>query len=568
MKQTAAWARQHRTQIGVISILFIALLLRLLPLAVQAPWMDEAATTIFSVGNSSRSTPMNEVVSLDDFLRPLIGSSGGDPINVVSNLLKEDNHPPLFYLLAHGWYQLFHPNGGLPSIVLSRLLPALLGVAAVPLSYQIGKLALGNRRGGLLTALWMAISPLALAQSLEIRHYSLGIVLGSASLLCLVKAWDLDRRGKPLPAVWILLWIAINTAGVASHYFFIFAVLMQLSTTAILLRHNRGCWFAQLASVGTSMVWLPVLANFAGSPQSSWLRIDPSQPQSLLAIPIQALLAVLFNAVAPGTYAVHRWQWPFAIAAGLATLSGLGLLIRLYVDHEHRTPRITDARHLFATLVMSGLAVQISISFLMLSDYTKGLRYCFFLIPPTTALLGAICEQQFSKPTQTGSQSRPGAYLVAGLLSCGLICAMGVVAGAVLPKWYSSDLLLSRMAAESKDQVVIAYHNGPVGSQPMVIAQEPLSLAWWIAEHPELRKNLERSGKPIQLIMAIDGPGLPGTDRSQAKAAVNSIANPIDLWVISGNERSFLNASCKIQSSGSEGSHMFSHYRCFQKQSS
>lgn len=556
MNRTERPLQPRRTWLALGAVLLLALVLRVAPLAIKAPWMDEAATMIFSLGHSSRSVPINQLVDLATFLRPLTGSAAADPGAVVQHLLREDNHPPLYYLLAHGWFLLTQPGGGLASISLSRLLPALLGVAAVPLSYRLGAIALGSRRGGLLAALWMALSPLGVAQSLEIRSYSLAILLGTASLLCLVKTWDLDRRGRPLPIGWLLAWIAINAAGVASHYFFVFALLMQLATTAVLLRRNRRCWLALLASLGAAALWLPLLAMHAGSNQSSWLRVDPSQPGALLAIPLQAVLAVLFNAVAPGTYAVHPWQWPLAIAAGLATLTGLVLLLRL-VRHSLRgaSPE-QQAVRLFAVLVGSGLAVQIGISLLMLSDYTKGLRYSFFLVPPSTALLAALCERWLT----VQGRARP----VVTLLACGLICALGVDGGAVLPKWYSADLLLQRIARESDQPVVIAYDNLPVGVKPAVIAHEPLSVAWWVARHPRLLADLQRSGQPLRLVLAIDGPGLPGASRSQARAAVAAIPTPIDLWVIGGKPRSFVNASCQRLARGSEGSHTFNHYRCTQ----
>lgn len=551
-------ARNRRFWLAVAAVLALALALRLIPLALKAPWMDEAATTIFSLGNSSRSLPVNQLVDLQSFLRPLTASPEADPAGVVRHLISEDNHPPLYFVLAHGWLQLLKPGGGLASIGISRLLPALLGVLAVPLSLWTGWIALGTRRGALLSGLWMAISPLAVAQSLEIRHYSLAILLSAASLLCFVKTWSLDQQGKRLPMRWLLGWLVINAAGVATHYFFVFALLMQLAATALLMRRNSRAWAALLASMASAVLWLPLLSNFAGSAQSSWLRVDPTKTASLLAIPLQALLGVLFNALAPGTYAVHGWQWPFAIAAGLATLAGLALLVRLVLLTGRRgsqsTPRA--ALQLFAVLVGSGLVVQIGVSLVMLSDYTKGFRYSFFLIPPAVALLAGLCELAWrQRPRQARSA-------VTGLLACGLICAAGVDAGAVLPKWYAGDLLVQRIAQESEHPIVLAYDHGPVSASPMVIGLEPLSVAWWIGEHPQVNSSLHKGGTPVRLVMAIDGPGMPGANRTDAKAELKAIPTAFDLWVIGGNPETFTTQRCDLRARGSEGSHAFSHYRC------
>lgn len=551
--------RQDRSfWLGVFGVMAVALALRLIPLAFKAPWMDEAATTIFTLGNSSRSVPINQLVDLDAFLSPLVGSPHPDPAAVVSHLLGEDNHPPLFFLLAHGWFHLLQPHGGLASIAVSRLLPALLGAAAVPLSMWTGWMALGSKRGALLSGLWMAISPIAVAQSLEIRHYTLAILLGSASLLCFVKTWKLHQQGKALPAHWLIGWILINAAGIATHYFFVFALLMQLGSTALLMRRNTRAWAALMASVASAALWLPLLKTYAGSTQSSWLRVDPGNLGAVAGIPIQAFLGALFNAVAPGTYAVHSWQWPFAIAAGLATLLGLAGLVRLAqtnINTQSRSPA-KSAIHLFGTLVGTGLIVQVGISLLMLSDYTKGFRYSFFLIPPAVGLVASLCELHWQR------RHKHAKGFVYVMLSCGLICAIGVNAGAVLPKWYAGDLLAARIEKESQNSIVLAYDNIPISEKPTVIAHEPLSVAWWIAQHPQLKEALTKKGTPVRLILAIDGPGIPDANRSKANDELKAIPKAFDLWVIGGNPATFSNPRCKLESQGSEGSHSFSHYYC------
>lgn len=536
----------------------LALALRLIPLGLKAPWMDEVASSIFSLGNSSRNLPLNELADLESFLRPLTANSRLNPGGVIHYLLKEDNHPPFYFLLSHGWLHLLQPQGGLASIAISRLLPALLGTACVPLSIWTGRLAFGSQRAGLLAGFWMAVSPLAVAQSLEIRQYSLAILLASASMLCLVKSWKLFQARQPLPWWWLTTWLIVNSAGISTHYFFIFALLMQLASVALLMPRNSRALAALLGSIAFAACWLPLLSNYTGSTQTSWLKVDPSRLESILAIPLQALGGLLFNAIAPGTYAVHSWQWPFAIAAGLSTLCGLVFLVQLAFSAQTTQDKTTagPALYLFKILTASGLGIQIGISLLMLSDYTKGLRYSFFLIPPATALLTGLCELYWL--------NRKGRHpsLAIGLLVCGLICAIGVDAGVVLPKWYSADLLIERISKQSEQPIVIAYDHNPVGIQANVIGIEPLSIAWWIAQHPDLQAALHKNSTPSRMIVAVDGPGLPLARRERAKQELQSIKSSFDLWVIGGNPESFITSRCDLRSRGSEGSHSFSHYRC------
>lgn len=559
---TTAWQRLCRWCLWLGVLLLLALALRLAPQALtRAPWMDEAATTIYSLGNSSRSLPVNRLVDLEGALAPLTGSTTADPGAVVRHLLTEDNHPPLFFLLAHGWSRRLQPAGGVASLSRQRLLPVLLGAAAVPLSLWTGWLALGTGRGALLAGLWMAISPLAVAQSLEVRHYSLAILLTAASQLCFVQAWRCWREGRPLPWPWLLSWIGINAAGICSHYFFVFALLMEVAATAVLMRRYKPSWVALTASLATAALWLPVLMTFAGSNQSSWLRMEPTNPAHPLGMLLQALLGVLFNAVAPGTAAVHGWQWPWAITTGLATLIGLALLWQL--TRTQATGPLPSGRNtplwLFVVLVGCGLAVQTGISLLLMSNYAKGFRYSFFLIPPSTALLASVCESAWVQGRKGGARS------VIALLSCALICSLGVDAGVVLPKWYQGDLLVERIARDSEHPIVLAYDENPVDLQPTVIGHEPLSVAWWIAEHPDIKARLVKEGQPLRLVVAIDGPGMPDARRLQARAAIATIKTPIDLWAMGGrggHPEMLSNPRCRVVAQGSEGSHAFIHFRC------
>ncbi|MEL6903100.1 MAG: hypothetical protein AAFP07_19365, partial [Cyanobacteria bacterium J06606_4] len=86
----------------------IALAIRLSLLGIKAPWMDEVATTLFSLGNSSRLIPLNEVISLETVLRPLQYTPGATIRDVVQHLLAEDNHPPTYFVLAHCWMRSLH----------------------------------------------------------------------------------------------------------------------------------------------------------------------------------------------------------------------------------------------------------------------------------------------------------------------------------------------------------------------------------------------------------------------------------------------------------------------------
>ncbi len=77
----------------------------------------------------------------------------------------QDKHPPLYYLLLHGWTRLF--GGGDVSV---RLLGVLIGALAVLPTYGIGR-RLGGDRAGAIAALLLALNPFLIWYSQEARMF-------------------------------------------------------------------------------------------------------------------------------------------------------------------------------------------------------------------------------------------------------------------------------------------------------------------------------------------------------------------------------------------------------------
>jgi len=136
------------TWAGEQAILWACILLaaawRLARLDFQPLWWDEGWSVYFAT------------VSVPDMLR----------------LTAVDIHPPLYYLLLQGWTWLFGP--GVWSV---RLVSVLVGVAAVPVMYAVGRRLMGVRLG-LIAAFLLAIAPLHIYYSQEVRMYGLVMLAG------------------------------------------------------------------------------------------------------------------------------------------------------------------------------------------------------------------------------------------------------------------------------------------------------------------------------------------------------------------------------------------------------
>ena len=117
--------------------------------------------------------------------------------------------PPLYYIIAWGWSKLF----GTGEIAL-RSLSALLGTAAIPATYAAAR-SLISRRGALIAAAFVAVSPLLVWYSQEARAYVLLSLLGALSLLFFVRGLQRGHRALVWWSVVSMLALAtlIGSAG-------------------------------------------------------------------------------------------------------------------------------------------------------------------------------------------------------------------------------------------------------------------------------------------------------------------------------------------------------------------
>jgi uncharacterized membrane protein len=152
------------------------------------------------------------------------------PLGDIPAALRHDGHPPLYYVLLHGWMDVFGSSDGAV-----RALSGIFGLALFPLMWVAGR-RLAGRHGAWTAVLVLAVSPYAIRYSTETRMYSLVMVLGLAAWLL---AWDALRQPTLL-----------RLAGLA------------LLTGALLWSHYWAMWF--LAAATILLLGRLVLARRAG----------------------------------------------------------------------------------------------------------------------------------------------------------------------------------------------------------------------------------------------------------------------------------------------------------------
>jgi mannosyltransferase len=175
------------------------------------------------------------------------------PLGSIAEALRHDGAPPLYYLLLHGWMELFGDN---PMAV--RALSGIFAVAAIPLIWVAGR-RLGGAKVAVTAALLMAASPFAIQYGTEARMYSLVVLLTVAGWLAFD---DLLRRFS-----WSRALVLALATGLLllTHYWAFY--LLAVAAAVVVRRAWRGpnraeARRAALAMAAGSTLFLPWVPSF------------------------------------------------------------------------------------------------------------------------------------------------------------------------------------------------------------------------------------------------------------------------------------------------------------------
>ena len=395
--------------LGIVTLM--ALLLRLLRLDFQPLWWDEGYSVWFAT----------------------------HPLTEMAALTALDIHPPLYYALLHGWIGLI--GAGPVSL---RLLSVIFGVLAIPAIYLAGRRLLGAR-AGLLAALLLAINPLHIYYSQEVRMYGLVALL---SIGVLAAGWRLiyesanqqiskstNHRVTVSPRH-LVIYVLLTTAALYTQYY---AVFLPIGLTLYVCWRRFG-GFSRFRSSATR----PAEASKPGEKPVSIADAAPeitprSQPVLIRWLLAQAAVALLYlpwviyaapkltlyisqKVVAdadrplgfleygtrhlaaflaghlPGALAPY---WPLALLLLLPFGLGWGLLLwrdRVAIAQTKPTPAVTVSPchpvtpspcHLLATVTLTALALGwlISLRFPFFPEH--GERLLLLALPAFILLLAA-----------------------------------------------------------------------------------------------------------------------------------------------------------------------------------
>lgn len=573
----------------LLGLFAIALLIRLTYLSAKPAWMDEIATILFSLGNSSRLIPTDKIITLEQIIRPLRLTPGATAADVTTYLLSEDNHPPAYFVLAHWWMVFYHrligEADGYASIWAARALPAFLGALAVPVSYWLGWISFRDRLTALLCAALMAVSPFSTFLSQEARHYTLAILMVMGSLGCFVRAVRTIEDRQTIGWLTVLGWIVVNAIGMAVHYFCgITYVIEGLVLWCLLVRDCSHDWWAALRSrwiriyvvaLGTAAgtwLWLPVLLTFYGSPQTTFIK--GSRGLSFWIDPIvQSVVGWLYAILAP----VSSGYGPVAVTT--IVLSCIVLLVGYlpwFVRIGARSLRVQwqQSDRFLGLLAIGGFFVAGNIVFLAICygtgfDITRGHRYSFAFYPSIVILVGAMLAPFWS--TQNNhlfsqvklpfiKQFISGRAFVLTVLGVSLLGSLVIVLDRTHLKFYQADRFVDFIQAESTHPVILGGQS-IVSDQPGVYGIELMSAAWEIQQQLEtVEEQLQWKSEPRFFLLKKDLV-VDNDPEETLRELVRSEPQPFDLWTLNISP-SLESVGCGEPLRGNKGSFAYSHYIC------
>ena len=327
-----------------------------------------------------------------------------------------ESTPPLYYLVTWLWVQV------VPSTEIGmRAIPAICGVALVPVTYWIGR-ELGSARAAAIAAALVASNPFLVWYSQEARSYSLLALLSAVALLLLLRT--LRRPSGRLYAGWALA----SALALATHYFAAFLVLPE---AVILLRsaRRRRAAVTAVGFVGLSgALLLPLALQQQAHGHADWISNAPILGR-LAVTPLQFLVGFDLTGAAI----------PVAGLAILAALVGLARLAQPRPEGEGPSPR------LMAMLLSATVALPFGLSLIGL-DYLDPRNLIVAVVP---ALI--LLAMGFAAPSRPWLGGAGATGLCAASMAVVLLTAWE-------PKYHSEDwrTAASDLGPARVDRVVIA----------------------------------------------------------------------------------------------------------------
>jgi 4-amino-4-deoxy-L-arabinose transferase-like glycosyltransferase len=367
-----------------LTILLVAGVVRLWRLGYHSVWFDEAVTLKWATSDPAHTWR-------------------------VTFELVQDKHPPLYYVSLHYWMQFLRLFGLNHNDAALRVFGALLGAATAWLIYRMAAIY-GGRMAGLLAGLLVALSPVLVWYSQELRMFGPATTWVVLASYCLLNAWRGESMPQRLP--WWLGLIAALNAAAHSYLLGAFAFpTAGVALVALAWQSTRWRRFGEgvVALIVAGVLFLPLATN-------AWqVNSDESTP----GIAFQNFTANLQRLLQIFTIWRVDWEHSLVVAAlglfALLLLLGILLPLRRSPDEPARL-RIGDER----IWLVVWIGAPLLIANLLLSrsgSIFSADRYLLFLAPFVlwACARGAVAVHQWVRPAGWLASGAAVVFLAAAL---------------------------------------------------------------------------------------------------------------------------------------------------------
>lgn len=430
-------------------LLLLGLLLRLGRLTWQPLWADEGYSVYFATEAVAR----------------------------LLWLTANDIHPPLYYLLLHGWLWLW----GTPEPFALRLFSVLLAMPVIFLAVALAQRLFGGRRQpSLLLLVLLLLNPLSLYYSQEVRMYGLALTLSLATTLCCWR-WVTAVIASHRANLWLAAYVVAATAALYALYYLAFLLLAHLVWVIWTLHKERLLLFRfLLADLLVGLLYLPwviytaqILIRYVDDK----IRSDQDVALGLWGYLSRHLLAFTSGHLPfPTSLAVLPW---------LALASVLGLLIwSLWPQHSNALDATAALAH---RLLWLCFALPVAVAFLVNQLYpffpTGGERLLLFVLPYCLLLLTSALADLRAQPQRYWQGAGAVAFLVLVITA-----SVGVWVFYTLPRYQADDYrpLIRQIVQQGRDN-------------DTVIATFPWQVGFWRAYAPQAGLPAD-AGPQMQLL--------------------------------------------------------------------
>ncbi len=258
----------------ILVLLILGIFFRFVNLDKKVYWHDEVYTSLRISGYNGEQVVEQlfngQVIGVQDLLKFQRLSDEKGLKDTIDVLVEHPEHPPLYYLMARFWVQLFGS-----SVAVTRSLSALISLLVFPCIYWLCWELFESSVVGWMAIALVAVSPFHVLYAQEAREYSLWTVTILLSSASLIKAIKLNT--KPSDKINNLMAWGLYTVTLALNFYVsLLSVFIAISNAVYVIVMERFRWTSKVTALILSSSsglllftpWILVIINHISELQS------------------------------------------------------------------------------------------------------------------------------------------------------------------------------------------------------------------------------------------------------------------------------------------------------------